>query len=248
MRTDVTTVNNIRRRVAEDTLGQVQVWDLPVRVFHWALVLSIITAYTTHRLGVSYFTYHVWSGYAVIVLVSFRLIWGFIGTRHARFTQFVKGPRTISRYIAGLLRGEKHRHVGHNPLGAVMVVVLLAILGIQAMTGLFSNDEIFNVGPLYGFVGKELSLQLSSLHRKLFDWILIAVAIHVLAVLAHTTFKKEPLIRAMITGRKPYDWVMKMESIPSSRTWLAILVTVGLAAALALLIDNAPISSEDTVF
>ena len=82
-----------------------QVWDMPVRLFHWALVAAVISAFDTNRLGVAYFNYHVWSGYAVIVLVSFRILWCFIGTRHAKFRQFVRGPAAILRYALGLLRG-----------------------------------------------------------------------------------------------------------------------------------------------
>jgi cytochrome b len=125
-----------RNELAVETPQEVrhrQVWDLPVRLFHWALVAAVISAFVTNRLGVAYFNYHVWSGYAVIVLVSFRILWGFVGTRHAKFWQFVRGPAATLRYAFGLLRGSTTPYAGHNPLGAYMVVILLIALGAQAV-------------------------------------------------------------------------------------------------------------------
>ena len=129
-----------------------------------------------------------------------------------------------------------------------MVVTLLAALGIQAFSGLFGNDEIFNVGPLYGYVSKEVSLQLTSLHRKLFYWIMAAAAIHILAVIAHYVFERRNLLYAMITGHKPPDSVAETEAIASSRTWLAVLVTLALAGALAWVVTHAPAPLDDSFY
>jgi cytochrome b len=233
-----------RNESAVETPQQVrqrQVWDLPVRLFHWALVAAIISSFVTNRLGVAYFKYHVWSGYAVIVLVSFRILWGFVGTRHAQFWQFVRGPAATLRYAFGLLRGSAAPYAGHNPLGAYMVVMLLIALSAQAVSGLFGDDDIFNTGPLAGYVEKRLSLQLTSLHRHLFYWIVAATAVHILAVIAHHIFKRENLILAMITGRKPHDCVPDGEIIHSSRTWLAVLLVVALAGALWWIVAQAPV-------
>jgi len=217
-----------------------QVWDLPVRVFHWTLVGAFIGAYVTNRLGVSYFKYHVWCGYTVIVLVLFRIVWGIVGTRHALFHNFVRGPLETARYAAGLLRGRHQHYPGHNPLGALMVLALLLSLGLQASAGLFGNDEIFNVGPLYGYVSKEVSLQLTSLHRQLFYWIAGAVVLHVLAVIAHHVFKQENLVHAMITGRKPAHGIGGAAHIHASHTWLAVLLSLALTLALAWIVNHAP--------
>jgi cytochrome b len=241
----MTAIQNVTQAPAAE---QRQVWDLPVRVFHWTLVAAIIAAFITNRLGVSYFKYHVWCGYAVIVLVLFRIVWGFVGTRHAKFWNFVCGPAVTLRYAIGLLRGRELHHAGHNPLGAWMVVALLIALGIQAVTGLFGNDEIINVGPLYGYVSKELSLQLTSLHRHLFYWIIAAVAIHVLAVIAHHAFGHGNLLRAMITGRKPQDSVSETDGITSSCTWLAVLLTIALAVGLAWVVSHAPAAVDDALY
>jgi cytochrome b len=225
---------------------QSKVWDLPVRVFHWALAASITGAFVTNRLGISYFKYHVWFGYAVIVLVTFRILWGFVGTRHAQFRHFLRGPLATLRYVRDLFRGHKLTYLGHNPLGAWMVVLLLIILGTQAVTGLFSNDEIFNTGPLYGYVSKDLSLRLTSLHRHLFYWIAAAVAIHILAVIAHRIFDQSDLVRAMITGRKARRHGAEFEAISSSRIWLAVLLTLVIAGALAWIVRYAPVPIDDT--
>jgi cytochrome b len=227
-------------RGADDETAMRRVWDVPVRLCHWGLVLTMAGAYATNRMGVSYFKYHVWCGYAVIVLVSFRILWGVFGTRHARFSSFVRSPRTIWRYAVGSLRGVSQRYVGHNPLGALMVLVLLSALLTQAVTGLFANDEIFNFGPLAGYITGDRSNQVSSIHRQLFYWILGAVALHVLAVIAHRVFKKEPLVRAMLTGHKPAAFVAPHEEIRSSRALLAIAVILALCTALACVIAHAP--------
>jgi len=216
------------------------VWDWPVRLFHWSLVGSIIGAFVTNRLGVKYFAYHVWFGYAVLALVAFRLLWGVVGPRHARFANFLRGPKAVLGYVTALGRGRHTHYPGHNPLGALMVVTLLALVALQALFGLFANDEIFNAGPLAGLVTKSVSLGLTSLHRKIFYWIAAAVALHVAAVLAHVRFKRENLILAMITGRKPAHLVHLGEAIPSSRSLHAVALFVAVVASLAVLLQLAP--------
>jgi cytochrome b len=225
-----------------------RIWDLPVRIFHWSLASAFLAAFVTNRLGVTYFKYHVWAGYVVIFLVAFRLLWGILGTRHARFRNFLRGPREILVYARSLLSTQSPHYAGHNPLGAVMVLALLAGAGVQAVTGLFSNDEICNVGPLYGLVTKAQSLVLTSLHRKLFYVLAAAIAAHVLAVLAHRIFKGEKLVRAMITGKKPGALAREEEAISSSRLWLAAPLALLVAASLAWVILHAPAAVADAEF
>lgn len=222
-----------------------RVWDLPVRIFHWLLVLAVTGAYVTNKLGVEYFTYHLWCGYAVVVLVGFRIIWGLVGTYHARFWNFIRGPVHTVSYALKTLRNKETHYAGHNPLGAIMVVLLLSALLTQGITGLFSNDEIFNFGPLYGYVSNEFSIQLTKLHRSLFDWILIAVGLHVVAVIAHLVFKRENLIKAMFTGRKPAAVVKPEETISSSRLWLALVVLAVVIAVLVWYVQTAPVPAVD---
>jgi cytochrome b len=216
------------------------VWDLPVRIFHWLLVAAFVGAFVTNKMGVAYFGWHVLCGYAVIVLVAFRIVWGIVGTRHALFRNFVRGPVETLQYVGSMFRGRPRAYAGHNPLGALMVVVLLLALGIQAALGLFGNDEIVNVGPLYGYVSDALSLRLTSLHRHLFYWIAAAIGLHIAAVLAHRVLHGERLVKAMISGRKPSHIVGAHDAIHASRIWLAALVVALLVGALAWVVKTAP--------
>ncbi|WP_026607178.1 cytochrome b/b6 domain-containing protein [Methylocapsa acidiphila] len=235
-------------RAQEQTVEHRKIWDLPVRVFHWSLVAAIVGAFVTNKLGVSYFKYHLWCGYAVIVLVAFRIAWGFVGTRHALFMNFLRGPIPTLSYVVALLRGLRPHYVGHNPLGAWMVVALLIGLAAQASSGLFATDDIFNAGPFYGAVGKNLGEALTSIHRRLFYWIAGAIAIHVLAVAAHQLLHREKLVQAMFTGRKPHWWSGDDQSIRSSRLWLAALLACVAAGALAFVVAAAPSSAGDDLY
>lgn len=221
-----------------------KVWDLPLRIFHWSLVILFIAAYTTNALGIDYFKYHRWCGYAIIILVCFRILWGFVGTYHARFSHFLRNPITTCTYAFGAKRSEQKKYIGHNPLGALMVVVLLAGSLVQGVTGLFTNDEILNLGPLYAYVSDELSLKLTSIHRQLFYWILAAIGAHIIAVLVHQFIKGENIIGAMLTGKKEKtDNSVDPVSIESSRTVLAVIIVILLAAVFAWIILSAPEAS-----
>ena len=216
------------------------VWDLPVRLMHWTLVLAVAGAWATQKIPGDWFRYHVWCGYTVLVVVVTRVVWGFVGTRHARFASFVRGPAAIGRYLRSLLGGGAASTPGHNPLGALMVLLFLAALLGQALTGLFSNDEITNTGPLYGYVSNARSNQLSGIHQALANVILAAIALHVLATLGYLLVKRENLIVPMLTGSKPVAQVPPEAIIRSSRTWLALLIALVAATLLALVIRGAP--------
>jgi cytochrome b len=231
----------VRREVTAEKVGESRrVWDLPVRITHWAIVLSFVGAYASHRAGIEYFAIHRTCGYALLVLVTFRILWGVVGTRHARFASFLRGPRATCIYARGLIRGERPATPGHNPLGGLMIVFLLGALAMQAATGLFANDEIFNVGPLAGHVSAERSLALTSLHRTLFYWIAGGAALHVLAVAAHWLFWRENLVGPMLSGRKPSASVDSAEEITASRLWLALLLVATLTGLLWWSVANAP--------
>jgi len=212
------------------------VWDLPVRVTHWALVLAVAGCWATHYAGVEWFTWHRRLGYTVLVLVAFRIVWGFFGTRHARFASFVRGPRVLLAY----LRERGPATVGHNPLGALSVIALLALLLLQAATGLFANDEIMNMGPFYGWIAPELSNRITSLHRASSEWQLVLIGLHVAAVAFYVRIRRQPLVDAMITGRKPAADVPLAEAIASSRLLRACVIVAVLAIALAIAVRAAP--------
>jgi cytochrome b len=221
-----------------------RVWDLPVRITHWGLVLAVLGAWLSRELEGDWFRVHTWCGYAVLLLASTRVAWGFVGTRHARFAAFVRGPGAILDYARALFRpGCAPSPAGHNPLGALMVLALLALLLAQAVTGLFSNDQIMETGPLFGYVTAQLSDRLTTVHKQLFDVLVGAIALHVLAALAYLIIKRENLILPMITGRKPAAAVRPGEEIAASRTWLGLLVLAVLAGLLYAIVRGAPEAS-----
>src|SRR5690606_15305433 len=169
---------------------------------------------------------------------------GFFGTYYARFIAFLRSPITTWRYTRDVISGKVVSVVGHNPLGALMVVLLLLTLLVQAVTGLFANDEIFNAGALYGYVSNELSLALTAVHKDLFYWIAGAVALHIFAVFLHFAVKRENLVSAMFTGYKQLSKASEqMVEIKSSRTWLAFLLVALVAVTLTVIVVTAPHAS-----
>jgi cytochrome b len=174
-----------------------RLWDLPTRIFHWALVLCVIASFITVNLGGNAMVWHGRIGVAVVGLLVFRLVWGFAGSTYARFSQFVRGPGAIKDYLQGRWRGE-----GHNPLGALSVLALLATLILLVATGLFANDDIAFEGPLYALVGKELSDRVVGIHRLIEPLIMLLVIAHLAAIVFYTRVKKHDLVKPMITGWK----------------------------------------------
>lgn len=182
----------------------IRVWDLPTRLFHWALVLLVMAMVWTGWTGK--LELHMTLGQMVLSLVLFRLVWGFTGNRYARFAEFVSGPLTCLRYLGSLFSpggapGED-RHVGHNPAGGYAILAMLLLLAIQAGSGLFTSDDIVTDGPLFSKVSSSTAALLSTIHRRTI-WILLGViALHLLANLFYLVVKKNNLIGPMITGRK----------------------------------------------
>ena len=188
-------MNNILKRttlIVRDAETRL-VWDLPVRITHWLLVACVAASWATHYAGVEWFQWHRRLGYAVLVLVVFRVVWGFVGTRHARFGNFLRGPLAIRDYLRG-----GRETIGHNPLGALGVVAKLGLLVSQAATGLFANDEIMNAGPFYGWISPAMSNRLTGLHRANSDWLLVLIALHVLAVGWYVFVRRRALVRAIV--------------------------------------------------
>lgn len=217
------------------------VWDLPVRICHWLLVLAVAGSWLTHKLGPQAFAWHVWCGYTTLVLIFFRVVWGFVGPRHARFASFLHGPAATLKY-SGSLFGltAMQRHAGHNPLGALMVVLFLVLLGAQGATGLFANDEIMSAGPLYGYVSDETSDALSDWHRELTNVLWVAIGLHVGAVLLYWIVKRQNLVGPMFSGRKPGELLQPGDEIAGSRVWLALVIAGTGAALLYAIVATAP--------
>lgn len=175
----------------------IRVWDLPTRVFHWVLVVTVLVAVISGQVGGNWIDWHARCGLLAAGLVAFRLVWGVVGSSYARFAQFFPTPARVRAYLAGHWQG-----AGHNPLGACSVLALLGLLTVQIVSGLFANDDIAFTGPLYELVGKELSNRLTGMHHLFADLLLILVALHIAAILFYTHVKKQDLVKPMLTGRK----------------------------------------------
>ena len=175
-----------RRQAAIPKRQWIRVWDLPLRVFHWTLALSIAVAFLSSEEDSALNEWHVLSGWVAAVLLVFRLAWGFIGGEHSRFSDFIR-PSRIGGHIAGLVNGRRGADLGHNPLGAIAVVLLLALTGVTIWTGAFGGEAS------------------EDLH-ELVAWTLLAmVGLHIVAVIVMSLIEKENLPRAMISGDKPAE-------------------------------------------
>jgi cytochrome b len=179
---------------------KIRIWDLPTRLFHWLLVMAVIGSFVSVKLGGNAMIWHGRFGYIVLALIFFRLIWGFVGTHHARFAQFIKSPKAILAYLKNPAETP-----GHSPLGAISVVVLIALFLAQALAGLFASDDIAFDGPLVRYVASTWVELLTSFHR-LNEWVLLTlVGIHLGAILYYKYAKRINLISAMITGDKEWS-------------------------------------------
>jgi cytochrome b len=181
-------------------MQRIKVWDLPVRLFHWAIVVLILFAWGTQEFD--HMEWHVWIGYTILTLLLFRIVWGFVGSDTARFSRFLRSPVAALRHLAHLSRREPDREIGHNAAGGWMVLVMLALIGVQAGTGLFSNDDGNTEGPLMHLVSKDQSDWLSHIHSVNFKLIEAVIVLHVLAIVVYAVLKRHNLVRPMVTGTK----------------------------------------------
>lgn len=183
---------------------EIKVWDPLIRMFHWSLVTAFIIAFVTED---HFLALHVQAGYTITGLVLFRLIWGLIGTRHARFSDFVRGPQTVVAYMKSLLTRHPAHYVGHNPAGGWMVLALLIVLLLTALTGLLTYGIGENAASPFSALGGNpdgfWSEALEEVHEFLAHLTLIMVFVHVAGVIVSSLLHRENLVRAMLTGRKP---------------------------------------------
>ena len=180
-------------------MSRIRVWDVPTRFIHWLIVALVAASWWTGDTG--RMDWHRYSGYLLLGLVSFRVYWGLFGASTARFRQFVRGPRAVWSY----LRGRWETAPGHNPVGALSTLVLLALLFAQIVLGLFAVDvDGIESGPWSSHVSFETGRACAKLHHQLFDLLLVLIAVHVVAVLFYVIVKKQNLIAAMIHGKRDY--------------------------------------------
>ncbi|MDF3853277.1 cytochrome b/b6 domain-containing protein [Paracoccus sp. P2] len=182
---------------------EVRLWDPLLRGFHWLLAFFVIAAWCLGQFGPAKMTLHFWCGYVVAGLLVFRLVWGFVGPAPARFSHFIRGPGAIAGYMRGLLLREPSYWPGHNPLGALSVLAMLAVLAAQVSSGLISDpDDYINVGPLASYVSGTTRSKAVGWHNLGANLVLVLVLLHVAVILFYRYWKREDLVRPMITGRK----------------------------------------------
>jgi cytochrome b len=183
------------------------VWDLPIRLFHWLIVLLLGFSWLSAENG--WMELHMLSGYTILSLLLFRLVWGVVGSDTARFRFFLKSPLAGLRHLMHLHRREPDTEIGHNAAGGWMVLVMLGLMLAQVSTGLFSNDDISVEGPLVHLVTKATSDWATHWHHRLFDLLQIVVCLHVLVIIIYAVVKRHNLVTPMFTGKKRMPGAMR---------------------------------------
>lgn len=210
--------------------GKVRIWDLPTRLFHWAIVLIVPALWWTHK--IDRLDLHILLGETMLGLVLFRLIWGVIGSSTARFAAFVRGPGTIFRYM----KGKAAAAFGHNPVGGWSVVFMLLLLSVQVGLGLFVTDEDgLNSGPLSHLISYDSARILAHRHETVFYILLALIGLHVAAILYYLVVRRDNLVTPMVTGRRAPS--VSDEAMIGAPLW-RFLIAAFLAAGLAWIVSN----------
>lgn len=218
----------------------IKVWDWSIRIFHWSLPLLIFLLWFSQSEG--HMDRHFLFGQLLLGLLVYRLIWGFIGTPYARFRHFLYGPKAFIAYAKSFFSSSKQRYLGHNPMGGFMVFVLLGAVIFQLVTGLFTTDDIFISGPLYETVSRSTSGWMSRWHYLFFDWLLVLIGLHLLAILLYKV-RGEGLVKAMFSGKKEVSKQDKdqlaaqaMQSFPWVRFVFAVAIAVAVVVSVFYLV------------
>ncbi len=217
------------------------VWDLPVRLFHWLLLISLLSAWYTSDGERDLIDYHLKIGYFTLGLIIFRIMWGIFGTQYAKFSQFFPTKAKLLSYLNKSKQNQVDTTVGHNPLGGLMIILMLLLILSQAISGLFMNDDVFTTGPYYESVNSSIQKFMSLIHHNVFDIILFVSVVHIGAIFYYLFAKKINLIVPMFTGYKSTD-NNEASSIKSSKLLLALVIILLIVVFLYwLLVLNIPI-------
>jgi cytochrome b len=205
----------------------VRIWDLPTRLFHWLLMLSVAGLITTGELAGEAMFLHFWFGYAVLTLVLFRLVWGVVGGHWSRFVNFIPRPAELKAYLLAIRHKQSTLHAGHNPLGALSIVLMLLLLFAQVFTGFMSDDEIATAGPWVALVPNSwvaLATQYHGVFGKIF--LIVLIVVHVATVLYYKRVKNSDLITPMLNGNKelPSDTPQSRDTVTSRLFALGVLL------------------------
>ena len=214
----------------------VKVWDLPIRLFHWGLVVSIAVSFISMEL--QNMEVHVISGACVLGLLIFRLLWGLWGASTAQFHRFIPSPVTLINYFRKP-KSDSSLKIGHSPLAAVSVVAMLVAIGLQAITGLVADDDVYTTGPLIDYVESEFSEWATGLHATNSDIVLALIALHIVAIMFYKFVKKQSLVKPMITGSSAHESEkVTVENPLIERSYAVFLLTAATAAAVPYVLFN----------
>ncbi len=216
------------------------IWDFPLRLFHWSMVLAVGTAAVTgYFFEDALLDVHAYAGYLLAYLLVFRLIWGFVGSYFSRFHSLALSPSLAVKHLKNLLRGKSHAYAGHNPLGAWMIVALLIMLVLTVITGFIVWGAEENRGPLAALVSHRLADWSEEIHEALSGILMIAIGIHVVGVATETLLFKHPLIKAMITGKKTVPY-RTGKTVSMWHTWLGFTILISIGYGVIYVINASP--------
>jgi cytochrome b len=222
--------------MADESRHPVPVWDFPTRVFHWTLVVLVaVNLFVVEPRGTTSNFIHFVSGFAILGLLLFRLAWGFVGSAHSRFADFVRGWPAVKSYAARLRRLSPPHFVGHNPLGGWMIMLLLAALTAMILTGLFAASRAA-AGPFAHLIPSLLARSIGGIHEVLSNILILLVVVHVLGVVVDWILTRENLVRAMITGRKRLEAAEADKERPLVPSWRAAVIAVFAVAVFGALV------------
>ncbi len=209
----------------------IKVWDLPTRIWHFLVAGLFLFLLVSGELGGQLMRYHILSGCLLSGLILFRLVWGFFGSHHARFKHFVRSPKVVLNYARDLVQGNAIHYLGHNPLGAIMVVLIIIGFGLQALSGLVTSDDVLWNGPLYSWANEDIADWGRTIHHTLEIVLKVLVIVHILAVFVHQYYFKDPIIGAMVHGYKPLSNAHKAQVNQHNIALAAALLITGIWVA-----------------
>jgi len=217
-------------------MNQLLIWDFPIRFFHWSLVFLMVGLFYTGFTGEM--VWHFRLAYVVLTLIFFRIFLGFFGSTYARFNSFLFNPLEIFTYFKNLFNPQTEKHyLGHNPLGGLSVIVLLSLILVQGISGLFTTDDIASEGALYSLVSSKTASFFTTFHKTNFNLIIAMVLIHISAIYFYLFYKKENLIKPMITG---YKMTKETPILKPVKMWVALIFLL-ISTLLVVIIVNLPI-------
>lgn len=215
---------------------KIKVWDLPTRLFHWSLVLCFAISWGSATLFNNAMQIHFYSGYALLTLLIFRILWGIVGSSTARFSHFWSGVHATKTYMRTLFKSRPNDHIGHNPVGGWAIIIMLTLLALQIITGLFSNNDLLDNGPLAHYISKDLSDTVSTIHGEAFNYLLTIVGLHIAAIYFYRFYKHSNLISAMLTGYKILPNTINTSNLFFASNFRAIAVFIIATASVAALV------------